>query len=352
MDNADFFTTLFSWLGADLTSFSDLPSGIGGDATLSIAGSEQQITVFDQAAIEPPFTTGVVESPTSYGDLLQLYVFNNPVSRADVFMSVNSNGYMWAGSVSYYNGSGDNVGNRVSRYDLVSGKWKLMVSNNTTTGWRTINSSLTYNYYYGGQIVATYSPGSGWSGSNIEAAPSTQPFDGQIIGQDAQYDDAGNITDYGNVTVPDVLAPNYTAPGSYGEALNQMNATATTENPAHVDSPTFGQGDTSIKDWVDGNQTPKPDPSDETTQDGFKVEDLEKVFPFCIPWDLYYLLSMFAAEPVAPHIAWPFDFGDLGKFDLDIDLSEFESVAAVVRTCETVLFCVGLAFATRELVRG
>ena len=173
-----------------------------------------------------------------------------------------------------------------------------------------------------------------------------------VIGQDAKYDDAGNITDYGNVTVPDVFAPNYTAPGSYGDALDQMNAPATTKNPAHADSPSFGQSDTTVKDWVDENQTPKPDPSDQTAQDGFKVEDLEKVFPFCIPWDLYYLLSMFAAEPVAPHIAWPFDFGDLGKFDLDIDLSEFESVAAVVRTCETVLFCVGLAFATRELVRG
>ena len=173
-----------------------------------------------------------------------------------------------------------------------------------------------------------------------------------MVGADAQYDDAGNITDYGNVSVPDVTSPDYQAPGSWAEALAQMQATATTENPAHADSPAFGQTEgTTVKDWTETNKPSDPAPS-EDARDAFKVADLEKVFPFCIPWDLYYLLSALAAEPEAPNVVWTFDFAGLGKHELPIDLSPFEPVAQVVRVGEVLAFCVGLALVTRDLVRG
>lgn len=369
MDNADFFTTLFSWLGADLEPFPDIANSSMPD----------DYSRFETAL---GFDLPPIALAESY-DWNKIHLDSSRSSWGWCVYGEDDQGRLLLnGNISASNGGVD-----FALKPYGDGYIALPLSvNSNSSNYALPGSSLEYSsgmtlesflpYCQDGIVMSAhtnivlsdlghvlsdesrillYDASIGEWNSNVVtvvAPGESQMFDGQVIGQDAKYDEAGNITDYGNVTVPDVFAPNYTAPGSYAEALNQMNATATTESPAHADSPSFGQSDTTVKDWVDGNQTPKPDPSDETAQDGFKVEDLEKVFPFCIPWDLYYLLSMFAAEPVAPHIAWPFDFGDLGKFDLDIDLSEFESVAAVVRTCETVLFCVGLAFATRELVRG
>lgn len=211
-------------------------------------------------------------------------------------------------------------------------------------------SNLDIHYDYGTFFAST----GDWVGEHFTPAGESQPFDGQIIGQDAKYDDAGNITDYGNVTVPNVFAPDYVAPGTYAEALNQMNATATTDNPAHVDSPTFGQADTTIKDWVDANQTPEPEPPGDASKDDFRIQDLETVFPFCIPWDVYYLISAVAAEPVAPVIDFPLNFSNFGldDYELSVDFGDYDDFAVVIRAVEALSFCVGLALVTRNLIRG
>ncbi len=80
--------------------------------------------------------------------------------------------------------------------------------------------------------------------------------------------------------------------------------------------------------------------------------DLTRIFPFCIPWDLYRLLTKFNAEPVTPSIT--IDWGDiLGTFGIDyvttLDLHDYDNVASILRTMETVAFVVGLAVATRSI---
>lgn len=216
-----------------------------------------------------------------------------------------------------------------------------------------LNPRASYNIILNKNAIAQYSPASGWTGAFTPdmGASESQPFMGQIIGADAEFDADGNLINAGNVSVPDITAPGYIQPGSFSEALDQMQSTATIEEPAQSTSPTFGDTGT-VGDWVNQNKPTTPDPSEESSQDDFKIEDLEKVFPFCIPWDLYYLLAIFTADPVAPNFNWHFNFAMAGEYDFYVDLSSFDAVAQVCRACETVLFCVGLALVTRNLIRG
>ena len=106
------------------------------------------------------------------------------------------------------------------------------------------------------------------------------------------------------------------------------------------------------------------DPSDPSDDDGGSgsgqdelnskwVVDLSKFFPFCIPFDLIYLLDVLDAEPQVPRFEIPFKFPAYGiDYTFVIDLSDFESVAAVFRTFETILFLLGLILLTRELIQG
>lgn len=342
-----------SWLGGEFDDyFSDLPDVSDSETFQLVNGLGTFNVVVCSSDVLPDSAIDYSSYATWYSAYVPdggFYLASGNIKPGSVDVATVWDGYTNLGNYGYRPGDTKATFlSGVSGYGLSDVQTVYISDTTTLTLWDRAGV-----FGPSGLHVSVYDQSTGFNTDiGTVFGGSLQPFDGQIIGQDAAYDDTGNVTDYGNVTVPDVFSPNYTAPGFYAEALNQMNATATVENPAHADSPSFGQGDTTIKDWVDSNQTPKPEPGDESSQDGFKVEDLEKVFPFCIPWDLYYLLSMFAAEPVAPNIDWHFDFGDLGEFDMPIDLSDFESVAQVVRTCETVLFCVGLAFVTRDLVRG
>ena len=80
--------------------------------------------------------------------------------------------------------------------------------------------------------------------------------------------------------------------------------------------------------------------------------DLKNFFPFCIPFDLYAFLTCLNAEPEAPVISWQVPTPGGGAYPLEIDLSAFDSVAQLLRRLQLLLFCVGLAFKTRDLIKG
>lgn len=78
---------------------------------------------------------------------------------------------------------------------------------------------------------------------------------------------------------------------------------------------------------------------------------LKDYFPFCIPFDLYALFQIFNADPVAPAftIDYTFPVGNGIPIHIDVDLSDWDSLASTVRFLEVVSFIVGLAVATRRL---
>lgn len=88
----------------------------------------------------------------------------------------------------------------------------------------------------------------------------------------------------------------------------------------------------------------------------FTMEGLESLFPFCLPFDLIDFFQVLSAEPEAPHFQWPIRYmapDGPKEYVVDIDLSPFDSVAAILRKMELLAFIVGLIMITREkMIRG
>lgn len=79
---------------------------------------------------------------------------------------------------------------------------------------------------------------------------------------------------------------------------------------------------------------------------------LGDVFPFCIPFDIYHMVTLFAAEPEAPHAKWEFKLPFTGgTYVIEWDLQEWDEVAELCRKLELILFCVGLAVVTSKLIK-
>ena len=97
---------------------------------------------------------------------------------------------------------------------------------------------------------------------------------------------------------------------------------------------------------------PVPDPWTPPSDMGKFTLDLKQYFPFCIPFDLYAFFTCLNAEPVAPVIEWLIPLPGGKTYPFEIDLSTFDSVAQILRRMQLLLFCVGLAFKTRDLIKG
>lgn len=95
----------------------------------------------------------------------------------------------------------------------------------------------------------------------------------------------------------------------------------------------------------------EPDPWVPSGMENFTL-DLKKFFPFCIPFDLYAFLTCLNAEPEAPVISWQVLTPGGSPYLLEIDLSAFDSVAQLLRRLQLLVFCIGLAFKTRDLIKG
>lgn len=115
-----------------------------------------------------------------------------------------------------------------------------------------------------------------------------------------------------------------------------------------------------IDPGVNPNPNPDPDPSASPTPlpgGGLSytkpVVDLSKFFPFCIPFDLIHLVQALDADPVAPKWSLKLEPPQFPvEWEVIIDLSQFESLAKIFRTGETLLFVVGLILITRGIIKG
>ena len=74
-------------------------------------------------------------------------------------------------------------------------------------------------------------------------------------------------------------------------------------------------------------------------------------FPFDIPFNVMYALSLLQAEPEAPSLQGTLDLG-VYEWDYDLDLSDFDGVASICRNMEFLLFLTGLMLMTRKLIWG
>ena len=81
--------------------------------------------------------------------------------------------------------------------------------------------------------------------------------------------------------------------------------------------------------------------------------DFRKLFPFCIPFDIYKAVKLLDATPTAPVVHYKFYYRKSKTYTIDLNLNKFNSVAAILRRMECLLFIIGLATATRRIyIRG
>lgn len=82
----------------------------------------------------------------------------------------------------------------------------------------------------------------------------------------------------------------------------------------------------------------------------FTLSGLEKVFPFCIPWDIKDFVTLLVAEPVAPVINYPI-YNPVTKqnINITIDFSNWETVVVVFRYILDFLLIIGLLLLARQL---
>ena len=125
------------------------------------------------------------------------------------------------------------------------------------------------------------------------------------------------------------------------------------DNPVYVDTPDDTIPWVDVPDSVIPADTPEYVPTIPSERDEYKVLGLDQVFPFSIPFDLYYLSQILVAEPVTPQYTFavynPITHNLVSQ---QIDLSSFDTVASVFRASEVVLFIAFLIWITRFLIRS
>lgn len=97
----------------------------------------------------------------------------------------------------------------------------------------------------------------------------------------------------------------------------------------------------------------EPDPVPGIGAGEGQLPGIATLFPFCIPWDLKYIIDMFTTDQsaLAPHFEWDFTSTIFGNFGtIEIDLSDFDDAAAIARKLEFLLFAVSLLIGTKNLI--
>jgi hypothetical protein len=74
-------------------------------------------------------------------------------------------------------------------------------------------------------------------------------------------------------------------------------------------------------------------------------------FPFCLPWDLYIAFSNLAVPPEPPKWTIPFKIQSINfSQDVEIDFSQFSTLASILRWGLSVLFLIWLILLTRQII--
>lgn len=178
-------------------------------------------------------------------------------------------------------------------------------------------------------------------------------LDGTIIGYDVDAE--------GNITITMEGGKVITIPQEYADSIEFTNEQ---DQAQELDKdtvlPVAGVISYPLPAAIDAD--PPADPNDPGGGGGnVKVDsdvsdytlDFRKLFPFCIPFDIYKAVKLLDAPPIAPVVHYKFYLSKSKSYNIDLNLNKFNSVAAILRRMECLLFIIGLATATRRVyIRG
>ena len=82
---------------------------------------------------------------------------------------------------------------------------------------------------------------------------------------------------------------------------------------------------------------------------------LKSKFPFSVPWDIFFFVTLLAAEPETPHFEVPIDF-EISALDMHIhydfivDFSDYQYLSDIFRVILSMTYAVGLLKMTAGIV--
>lgn len=193
-----------------------------------------------------------------------------------------------------------------------------------------------------------------------------QEFSEYTTSQEFEILDAPEINGYQGIEISPLTSP---SPGTGGDSSGDTDTDGDTDTgtgtgtgtDTGTDTGEDTDPDTGSESDPDTDPDADPDTNPDTSTDtstelnkdlNHFTLDLTKYFPFCIPFDLYDFFTCLNAAPEAPVINWEIPLPGGSTYPMEIDLSPFDSVAQLLRRLQLLLFCTGLAFKTRDLIKG
>lgn len=177
---------------------------------------------------------------------------------------------------------------------------------------------------------------------SIAVAPETQ----EILDRDKTLDNVDVVTEL-DIPADDAIPVDLT-----GVAVGEL-AVPYTDAVPNTDTVDVAK-DVTLPDKTPTKEKAKTKPKNRTGE--FTLSGLQEVFPFCVPWDLKALGSTLAADAKAPKFTVKLPSGMDKKgvvyTEVVVDLKQFDDVAKIFRVMELLLFCIGLVFVTRYLIKG
>ncbi len=135
-------------------------------------------------------------------------------------------------------------------------------------------------------------------------------------------------------------------PDSFPDPAPTVDPTPDTNPTNDPSSPTVDKP-SSTEPTVDSGTVPK------LKLRALLLYGLQKFFPFCIPWDLIHAIKILSKSGVAPRWEIPLRVSAIGlDYTFVLDLAQFEWLAVIFRTFQTIGFIITLIIVTRNLIKG
>ena len=198
---------------------------------------------------------------------------------------------------------------------------------------------------------------------NLEGSPIDvweDPTQYDLLGPDVRVGSDGSISDTGNIDILRPTTQELQDGLTYPDILERTDATVTDGAQAISDArvwdpatSTWSTTFPTIQDLInEGTMTSTLENINIGNRQFAGLSSFCEKFPFCVPFDLIHIFSIFSAEKETPvfELVYPTLNGETIPFT--IDLTPFDPVAAVVRTMNMILFIVSLIVLTRNIIKG
>lgn len=96
-----------------------------------------------------------------------------------------------------------------------------------------------------------------------------------------------------------------------------------------------------LLDKINNGEASAEEAVSELIEDFSGIADTSKTkFPFCLPWDVMAVFTVLSSPPAVPYFKIPFEIQSIGfKYELILDLSEFQALSKLSRSFFVLIFC-------------